>query len=297
MTDAVPGTPVEIDDGVRLLLAPNAGPMTHRGTNTWLVGETDLAVIDPGPDDPAHFDALLSAAGGRAVTHILVTHAHADHSALAPRLAQATGAEIIGFGPATTGRSAVMERLASEGGLAGGEGLDARFTPHRAVRDGDRITGKDWTLDVLHTPGHFAGHLSFQLDEALFSGDHLMDWSTTIVSPPDGDIAAFLETSRRLIGLAPARCLTGHGGVIHDPAGRLSELIAHREAREAQILDAIGSGADTVAKITARLYADVAPLLLAAAERNVLAHLIDLESRMLIRATPAVALRSSFELV
>ena len=296
MTEPTPGIAKEIEDGVRCLLAPNPGPMTHRGTNTWIVGGGDLAVIDPGPDDADHLEALLAATRGQTISHILVTHAHVDHSGLAPRLARHTGAEVIAYGPPEAGRSPVMERLSTEADLAGGEGIDTGFVPGRSVGEGDRIAGPGWHLEVLHTPGHFAGHLSFRMGDVLFSGDHLMDWATTIVSPPDGDVADFMATSRRLIDLAPARCLTGHGGVIRDPADRLSELIAHRQRREAEILDALAAEAATVAEITDRIYADIPVGLKRAAERNVLAHLIDLEARNAVRASPKIGLRARFEL-
>ena len=277
-----------LDPPIRPLLAPNPSLLTGAGTNTWIVGATALAVIDPGPDDPAHLAAILDAVGsGQHVSHILVTHAHRDHSALAPRLAVATGAPILAFGTATAGRSPVMASLAP-GLPATGEGLDTGFTPDQRLADGDTLTGPDWSLSAIHTPGHLGGHLCLALGDTLFSGDHVMGWSTSIVSPPDGDMGAYMASLHRLTTQLWRRFLPGHGDPINAPTARVQELIAHRLQREAQILRALADGPATIPALTLRVYTDIPPHLLPAAERNVFAHLIDLAIRNLVTSRPAL---------
>lgn len=294
MTAPDPGIAEELAPGLRRILAPNPGPMTHWGTNTYVLGEGRLAVIDPGPEGEAHLAAILGATRGEVITHILVTHAHVDHSPLARPLARATGAPVLGFGPAEAGRSAVMERLAAEGMAGGGEGLDAEFLPDRQLAEGDQVIGDGWTLDVLHTPGHFAGHLAFRLGEEVFTGDHVMDWASSLVSPPDGDLGAFMRTSERLRGLKAARFHTGHGNSIEDPKARLEWLINHRKDRGSAIRAALGPRPQSVSEITAKVYTDIPEKMLPAAARNVFAHLIDLVERNEARALPRLGLSAQF---
>jgi glyoxylase-like metal-dependent hydrolase (beta-lactamase superfamily II) len=271
---------------IRNLRAPNPSPLTGTGTNTWLVGDTGIAVIDPGPDIPAHLAAILAAIGpGQRVSHILVTHAHLDHSALAPRLAAATGAPILAFGTAFEGRSPLMTGLAAT--LPDhGEGLDLAFTPDRRLSDGAVISGPDWSLTALHTPGHLGGHLCFAMADVLFSGDHVMGWSTTIVSPPDGDMGAYMTSLDTLTQSRWRRFLPGHGDTIENPDQRLQELVSHRRKREASILAALADGPALVPALTARIYHDIPAHLLPAAAQNVFAHLVDLASRNLVRSDP-----------
>lgn len=281
-----PGVPVELEPGVRLILAPNPSPMTYWGTNSYLVGTGEIAVVDPGPDDDVHLAALLSAIGGASVGAILVTHAHRDHAPLARRLSAETGAPVFGYGPPEAGRSATMSRLASEGGLDGGEGVDTGFRPDRTLAEGDTLAVGALRLDVLHTPGHFAGHLGFTMGDAVFTGDHVLGWASTLVSPPDGDVAAFMETCARLRARTDRVFYPGHGAPVTDPVGRLDWLMAHRRGREAAILAAMDGDPLTPAEITARVYTDVAPGMLPAAERNVLAHLVDLAEKGAVAAVP-----------
>ncbi|MCA2010307.1 MBL fold metallo-hydrolase [Cereibacter sphaeroides] len=294
--DPKPGQPLILEPGLRLVLAPNPSPMTERGTNTYLLGDGAVTVIDPGPADPAHLAAILAAlAPSERVAQIVVTHAHKDHSPLARPLAEATGAPIIAFGDALAGRSARMAALAED--VGGGEGVDADFRPDILLADGQAIEAGGRPLTAIHTPGHFGNHLSFDWGEALFSGDHVMGWAPSLVSPPDGDLTDFMASLDRLTALGPRRYYPGHGAPIDDGLGRVAALRAHRLGREASILAALRSGAGNLGAITEAVYTDVAPALLPAAARNVLAHLIDLEARGMLRfqgnpgpQTPVLAL-------
>jgi glyoxylase-like metal-dependent hydrolase (beta-lactamase superfamily II) len=266
--------------GLRRVLAPNPSPMTFRGTNTYLLGTGGIAVIDPGPDDPAHLQALLDAlTPGQEITHILVTHAHLDHSPLARDLSRRTGAPVLGFGPAQAGRSAIMRKLADEGLVGGGEGVDSGFVPDIVLADGDTVAGDGWTVEALHTPGHMANHLSFAWGDVLFSGDLVMGWATSLVSPPDGDLTAFMSSLERLQERPWSLFHAGHGAPVTAPAQRLEALLTHRRGRETAILEALTQTPATARALAERIYTDVPPALLPAATRNVLAHLIDLTSK------------------
>lgn len=295
MTRPKAGKPTEVADGVLRIIAPNPSPMTYWGTNTFLVGTSTLVVIDPGPNVPSHLSAITSALSGRRVSHILVTHAHADHSPLAPVLAQQTGAPVVAFGPPQAGRSPRMEQLARSGLSGGGEGVDKTFKPDICVAEGHDIETEVGTCRVLHTPGHFAGHLAFRFGDVLFSGDHVMEWSSSLVSPPDGDVAAFMKTTRRLCAMGPLTYLPAHGPALTDPIGRLEWLLEHRTKRETAILDALGDRPSDLQQITKAVYDDVAPQMLPAAARNTFAHLIDLCDRGLAIASPELATTAKFQ--
>jgi len=274
-----------IAPGLRCLIAPNPSPMTHLGTNTWILGQSRLCIIDPGPDDPRHLAAIMQAVGGRPVSHIIVTHSHLDHSALAPALSRQTGAPLLGFGPHGTGRSAVMTRWHDSGALPeGGEGADWEFVPDRRLGDREVIEGADWVLEVLHTPGHCGNHIALRCGDAVFCGDLVMGWASTLIAPPDGDVQDFTESCQALRALGPARLYPGHGPVIADPAARIDWLLAHRKSREAAIVAALTDGPKTVAELTRRIYSDTPSPLLGAAARSVLAHLIDLQARNRVAA-------------
>ncbi len=281
MTTAATGEPEELDPGVVRLIAPNPSPMTERGTNSYLLGRDRLCVIDPGPDLPQHLDALLRAIGSRQVSHILVTHAHRDHSELAPALAAATGAPVMAFGDPRAGRSPLMERLAGLE-IGGGEGVDATFSPDRCLADGAQLMVDGHPLHAWHTPGHMGNHMCFEWNGDLFSGDLVMGWASSLVSPPDGDLGHFRTSCRRMSDREPRRLLPGHGAPVDDPVARIEWLLAHRRSRERQILDCLANGPATPALLTSRLYADTPVALHPAAMRNVLAHLLDLTTRRLV---------------
>jgi glyoxylase-like metal-dependent hydrolase (beta-lactamase superfamily II) len=282
--------------GLVALRAANPSPLTGPGTNTYVIGQDELAVIDPGPDLYMHHAAILGLARGRRITRIVVTHAHLDHSALVPRLAAATGAEVLAFGDALDGISPRMADL-SAGLSATGEGLDLGFTPDRRLADGETVEGPDWTLRAIHTPGHLGSHICLAWGDLLFSGDHVMGWSTSLVSPPEGDMGDYMQSLHRLAASRWNLLLPGHGDPVRDPAARIAELIAHRLQREAQILQALSAGPATPVALTAMVYRDTPRTLWPAAARNVLAHLLDLEDRSLVVADPSPGPNARFHLV
>lgn len=293
----VPGLAEPLAPGLLRVLAPNPSPMTFWGTNSYLLGRREIAVIDPGPDDPAHLEALLRAlpAGAR-VRHIIVTHAHRDHSPLARPLAEATGAPVHAFGPATSGRSAVMAALTDSGLSGGGEGVDRGFVPDEILTDGAGLRTSEWELTALHTPGHMGNHICLAWGDALFSGDHVMGWASSLVSPPDGDLTDFMASCARLASRHWQRFYPGHGAPIADPAGRLAWLISHRHAREAEILAALADGALTATELAARIYRDTPAALLPAASRNVFAHLVDLTGKTRVAPVSELGFDGGFTL-
>jgi glyoxylase-like metal-dependent hydrolase (beta-lactamase superfamily II) len=299
MPDTAPptGIPRDMGGGIRAILAPNPSPMTYWGTNTYLLGERRLAVIDPGPDDPAHLAAILGALGpGQSISHILVTHAHLDHAPLARHLAMQTGAPVLAYGGARDGRSAVMARLAEAGGIGGGEGVDTGFAPDMALPDGAEVTGDGWHITAHWTPGHFCNHMCFESGGTVFSGDLVMGWASTLISPPDGDLTQFRASCTRLAAVSPARLLPGHGAPVADPRARIRWLLAHRDAREAAILGELRQGPADAATLAARIYTDTPPTLMPAAARNVLAHLVDLLQGGRVRALSALSPGTRFAL-
>ncbi|UWQ52361.1 MBL fold metallo-hydrolase [Leisingera caerulea] len=291
-----PGAATELGPGLRRILAPNPSPMTYRGTNTYLIGTGSLAVIDPGPESAPHLEAILAAVQpGQQITHIIVTHSHLDHSPLARGLSQATGAPVHGYGGAGAGRSDVMARLAASGLAGGGEGIDTQFAPDITVRDGEVISADGWELEVIHTPGHLGNHIALAWGDACFTADHVMGWASSLVSPPDGDLTDFMASCRRLRQRRWRVFHPGHGAPVTDPAGRLDWLIAHRESREAAILQALAQAPATARALAEQIYTETPPSLLNAAERNVFAHLVDLSGRGLAAPQGTLSAAAVFE--
>lgn len=282
--DPKAGEPETLASGLRRVLAPNPSPMTFRGTNTYLVGDRELAVIDPGPDSDVHLEAILAAlTPGQSISHIVVTHAHLDHSPLAARLAHRTGADIWAFGNAYAGRSPVMQDLATQGLAGGGEGVDATFQPDQIIGHGDQIIGDGWALDAIHTPGHFGNHLAFGWNDVCFTGDHVMGWASSLVSPPDGDLTDFMASCYRLQSKDWRIFHAGHGAPITTPGARLDWLIEHRLGREAEILEALADGPARAYDIACRIYTETPTALMGAATRNVFAHLVDLTGKNAVK--------------
>lgn len=286
-----------LEDGLRLVLAPNPSPMTNLGTNTYLLGTTQLCIIDPGPDDDAHLAALIAAIGNARVSDIVVTHNHLDHSPLARKLSTATGAKIHAFGTHLDGRSAIMTTLAAQGLAGGGEGIDTTFVPDMILADGDTLQGHDWQLTALHTPGHIGNHLSLLWNDAVFTGDHVMGWASSLVSPPDGDLTDFMLSCEKLREIPARIYYAGHGAPIHDPAARLDWLIAHRRQRESQILACLARNPATPHELTRAIYQDVPDGLFLAAQRNVFAHLVDLHQSGKIKASATLSIDAQYRLL
>ncbi|WP_170418628.1 MBL fold metallo-hydrolase [Ruegeria arenilitoris] len=290
-----PGIPVALQPGLRLLLAPNPSPMTYLGTNTYLLGTNDLAVIDPGPLSDSHIQAILDALlPGQKISHIVVTHSHLDHSPLAAPLSHRTGAPIYAFGGPQAGRSAIMSQLAEQGLAGGGEGIDTEFRPDIELADGDRIEGDGWGLDVIHTPGHLGNHIALAWGDVCFTADHVMGWASSLVSPPDGDLTDFMKACHRLRAHDWSVFHAGHGAPITDPSGRLDWLIRHRLEREAQILDALAERPGTARDLAQRIYVETPPALLPVAERNVFAHLVDLTGKDRVAPRGVLSVQTSF---
>lgn len=292
----IAGEAVSLEDGLARVLAPNPSPMTYWGTNSYILGHDCVAVVDPGPNDPAHLASLIRAIAGRPVSHILVTHSHLDHSPLARALSQATDAPVLAFGDSHAGRSAAMQQLAAGGLMGGGEGVDPDFAPDVLLTDGDTVTGDGWQLTALHTPGHFGNHLSFLWGDVAFTGDHLMGWATSLVSPPDGDLTDFMASCTALAATGMTRAHAGHGPPISQAQDRLQALITHRKGRESQILTELANGPATPEALTVRIYTDVPPGLLPMAQRNVLAHLVDLTTRGLAAPTGPLSATAPYHL-
>ncbi|MBV8564483.1 MAG: MBL fold metallo-hydrolase [Methylobacteriaceae bacterium] len=275
---------------VRRLVAGNAGPFTFTGTCSYIVGQGAVAIIDPGPADDTHIAALIAAVRDETVAHIVVTHTHRDHSPAAAAIKAATGAEITGCAPYR------------RSGASRGDGLDPLdaandqdYVPDRVLHDGDRIAGGDYTLTAVATPGHAANHLAFSLPEesALFSGDHVMAWSTSVVAPPDGSMADYMASLEKLRERSETIYWPGHGGPVREPRRFVRALIHHRRQREASILARIEAGDRDIPAIVARTYEGLNPALAGAAGLSVLAHIEDLVARGLVTSdrTPSLSAR------
>jgi glyoxylase-like metal-dependent hydrolase (beta-lactamase superfamily II) len=265
------GEEVRVTPLISRVVANNPGPFTFKGTGVYIVGGNDVAVIDPGPDLPEHVDALKRVLGNRRVTHILVTHCHSDHSPAARPLKEWSGAATYAFGPHGSGRDDWEAKVEAGG--------DMDFVPDIRVKDGEIVTGNGFTFECVHTPGHTSNHMCYALKEekALFTGDHIMGWSTTVVTPPDGDMADYIASVEKLERRGDRTLYPTHGAPVTDPGPFLAAYREHRLDRERQVLASIAAGRDTIPAMVAHMYADVDKRLHPAASRSVLAHLIKLE--------------------
>ena len=289
--DATYGANVQVSPLIHRALAPNPGPFTFKGTGVYIVGNNDVAVIDPGPDIAEHVEALKRALAGKRVSHILVTHTHSDHSPAAKPLKEWSGAKTYAFGPHGSGKA--------EEGVKVEEGGDMAFMPDVRVRDGDIIEGNGFTIECVFTPGHTSNHMCFALREekALFTGDHVMGWSTTVVTPPDGDMRAYMASLRKVLARDDEVLWPTHGGPVRDPKPFVQAYIDHRLDREAQILVCLRDGVSTIPEMVARMYADVDHRLHPAAARSVLAHLIQLTEEGRVVAEPTVGPSAAYWIV
>jgi glyoxylase-like metal-dependent hydrolase (beta-lactamase superfamily II) len=277
--ESAPGELVALSPLVRRMLANNPSPFTFRGTNTYVVGRGAVAVIDPGPDDPRHVAALLKALDGERVAQIVVTHTHRDHSPGARLLKRATGAPIVGCGPHVAARALAEGETAK---LDAANDLD--HAPDGEMKDGDAVEGEGWRLVALATPGHTMNHLAFHLpqEKALFTGDHVMAWSTSIVAPPDGAMGPYMASLEKLRGRDDAIYWPGHGGPARDPQRFVRALLGHRRAREAAIVARLKEAPRDVRALVEMNYAGLASHLRGAAALSTLAHLEDLAERGLV---------------
>jgi glyoxylase-like metal-dependent hydrolase (beta-lactamase superfamily II) len=268
------GIPDTTAPGVLRLTAPNPSAYTHTGTQTYIVGTADLALIDPGPDLPAHLDAMLAAIGARPVVAILCTHTHRDHSPAAASLKAATGAPIVGCAALS------LEDVGPRADAA----FDTAYVPDRVLGDGERVSGADWSLTVIATPGHTSNHLSFALEGTgvLFTGDHVMGFATSVVSPPDGDMGAYMASLERLLARDDRLYLPGHGPEVANPQRLVRGMLGHRRQREGQILRLLGERPAAIPAMVERMYVGLDARLVGAAGRSVLAHLLDLQARGMV---------------
>ncbi|WP_420411787.1 MBL fold metallo-hydrolase [Roseibium sp.] len=287
------GERVEILPGLCRLTANNPGPFTFHGTNTYILGQKDLVVVDPGPADPAHVDTILSVTEGARVEAILITHTHVDHSPAARLLQERTGAPIIGCAPHRAARP-LMEGEVNPLDASG----DKDYAPDQETADGETFEVAGITFQAIATPGHTANHLCFALEgeDILISGDHVMAWSTSIVAAPDGSMRDYMASIDKMLARSETTYLPGHGGIVRDAPAYVEQLKQHRLNRESSILSELGDTPRSIPEIVAKLYADVDPMLHGAAGLSVFAHLEDLTERGCTQADPGLALDASFRL-
>ena len=252
---------------IRRVVARNPSPFTFKGTGTYLIGHGKVAIVDPGPDQQDHIDAVLRAVRGETVTHIFVTHTHVDHVPATPAIAKATGAKVYSYGPHPTPAGVATEQ---EGDFA--------FAPDVKLYDGDVVQGDGWNVEAVYTPGHISNHLCFAVkdEQTLLSGDHVMGWSTAVISPPDGNMADYFASLRKLLPRDEQLYIPTHGAEIRNPHPFVQSYIEHRLGREAQIMARLKDGPQTIPQMVAKNYADVPQHLHAAAGRSMLAHLIQM---------------------
>lgn len=286
------GEAVPIAPGVQRLTVNNPGPFTYHGTNSYIVGDHQVAVIDPGPEDPVHYEALLNALKGRTVSHIIVSHTHVDHSPLARKLKEETGAAIFAEGPHRPARTL---HIGEQNPLdASG---DHEFMPDEFLKHGDIINGKDWSLEAVFTPGHTANHMAFALknQNILFSADHVMAWATSIIAPPDGAMVDYMQSLETLLGRDETVYFPGHGGRVINAHKFVRALRTHRKMREAAVLERIKAGDRLITKMVARIYRDTDPRLHGAAALSVMAHIEDLVARGAVITKGPVSIDGEFE--
>lgn len=285
------GVALEVAPGLRRIVANNPSPYTFKGTNTYIVGTGEVAVIDPGPDDAIHRNALLAAlaAKGERVTHIILTHTHKDHAAGLDNLASDTGAAVLGHGARADGPHAASL-------TDGSAHLHADFVPDRALRDGDRVRGGDWELEAIHTPGHTPDHLCYALTGAgvLLTGDHVMGWNTSVIAPPDGNLADYLASLELLTKREEDVYFPAHGGRIAQGRRLAGVFIMHRRWREQQIVTALRDGYSTIGTIVPRIYQHLTTDLVLAASYSVLAHLEMLTQNGTVRCQDRPTLHSDY---
>lgn len=274
MSEQSTGEALQLEPLIARVLAPNPSPFTYTGTQTHVIGTTDVAVIDPGPDDDVHIDALVRAIDGRPVRAIVITHTHRDHSPGSRPLRQVTGAPIVGCAPLAL----------DDSGPRADASFDTDYVPDRVLADGESVTGDGWTLTAVATPGHTSNHLCIALPEAqaLFTGDHVMGWSTTVVSPPDGDMAAYMASLEKLMQRKDRIYYPAHGAPVENPHRLVRGMMGHRKQREGQILRLLRDAPRPVPELVSAMYVGLDPRLGGAAGRSVLAHLIDLRNRGLV---------------
>lgn len=274
MTDPATGEAIRLEPLVTRILAANPSPFTYTGTETYLVGTTDVAVIDPGPDLPEHVDALLRAIDGRPVVAILCTHTHRDHSPASRAIKVATGAPIIGCAALAL----------DDDGPRADAAFDRDYLPDRVLHDGEQLSGDGWTLTAVATPGHTSNHLCFALEEsgALFTGDHIMGWSTSVVAPPDGNMGDYMASLDKLLVRKDRVYYPAHGDAVEKPQRLVRGMMGHRKQREGQILRLLGQEAREIPAMVEKMYVGLDPRLTGAAGRSVLAHLIDLRQRGIV---------------
>ncbi len=281
--DILPGVATVLSPLVRRVLADNPGPFTFKGTASFIVGQGEVAIIDPGPDSDTHLAALLAAVKGERVSHILVTHSHLDHSPLARRLQRETGAVIAGH-------ELVMAADRQEGeGLRLDASIDAEFNPDIKLRHGERIAGEGWTLEAVFTPGHMSNHMSYTLmeEKTLFCGDHVMAWATSVIAPPDGNMGQYFASLRLLLDRDDDIYHPAHGPSRRDPKTLVRGYLMHRKMREEAVIARLRAGDRSIADIVRANYADIDPRLHAAAGLSTLAHIEHLIERGLVREGPS----------
>jgi glyoxylase-like metal-dependent hydrolase (beta-lactamase superfamily II) len=291
--DLSPGQAEEVAPGVRRILANNPSAFTFKGTVSYIIGRGQVAIIDPGPDDPAHVDALLNAVHGETVTHIFVTHTHRDHSPAVRPVKAATGALVLAEGPHRAARALHIgeaRRLDASG--------DLEFKPDRRLSDGEVVSGQGFALEAVTTPGHTANHMAYALrgTDILFAGDHVMAWATSVVAPPDGAMSDYMASLEKLARRPETTYFPGHGGAVRDAPAFVGHYIRHRQGREAAILHRLAKGEADIPTIVRAVYIGLDPRLVSAAGLSTLAHLEDLVARRQVATDGAPSIEGRYRL-